>query len=57
MAELLITNLAEVATARGTRPLAGDDQGRVERLPDAEVFCRDWASWRRRNGSTAAAAP
>ena len=41
MSELLITNLAEVAAARGARPLGGDDQGRVERLAGAEVYCRD----------------
>ncbi len=40
MSDLLITHLAEVATARGTEPLGGDAQGRVERLPGAEVVCR-----------------
>jgi len=41
MADLLITGLAEVATPRGTAPRAGAEQGRVERLPGAEVVCRD----------------
>ena len=41
MSELLITHLAEVATARGSRPLGGDAQGRVERLAGAEVVCRE----------------
>ncbi len=40
MSELLITGLGEVATARGSQPLAGADQGRVERLRDVEVYCR-----------------
>ncbi len=41
MNELLITGLSEVATARGSRPLAGDRQGEVVRLPGAEVLCRE----------------
>jgi imidazolonepropionase len=41
MADLLIHNLSEVATARGGESLAGADQGRVERLAGAAVLCRD----------------
>jgi imidazolonepropionase len=41
MSELLLTNVSEVATPRGSRPLSGTDQGRVSRIPDAEVYCRD----------------
>jgi imidazolonepropionase len=41
MPDLLLTDLAEIATARGTASLAGADQSRVERLRDAEVLCRD----------------
>ncbi len=41
MSELLITNLGEVATARGSRPLAGSRQGEVERRPGVDVYCRD----------------
>jgi len=40
-ADLLIENLAEVATPLGSRPAAGSAQGRVERLRGAEVLCRD----------------
>jgi imidazolonepropionase len=38
--ELLITNLAEVATPRGTTPRRGHQQGAVVRLRAAEVLCR-----------------
>ncbi len=41
MTELLITGLAEVASARGSRPLAGSRQGDVFRQTDVEVVCRD----------------
>ena len=41
MTDLLIHNLAEVATARGSESLSGDAQGRVDRLTDAVVLCRD----------------
>ena len=41
MTELLITNLSEIASARGSRPLAGDRQGEVFRQTDVEVLCRD----------------
>lgn len=41
MSELLITNLAEIATARGTSAQSGIDQGRVERLPNSEVLVRN----------------
>lgn len=41
MNDLLIENLSEIATARGTTPRRGADQGRVERLPGQEVLCRD----------------
>ena len=40
-ADLLITNLAELATPRGTTPRRGREQGEVLRLRDAEVLCRD----------------
>jgi imidazolonepropionase len=39
--DLLIHNLAEVATPEGSEPRRGGDQGRVRRIPDAEVVCRD----------------
>jgi len=39
--ELLITNLSEVATPHGDEAQSGPSQGKVSRLEDAEVFCRD----------------
>ncbi len=39
--DLLIHNLAEVATPEGSAPLRGADQRRVSRLRGAEVVCRD----------------
>jgi imidazolonepropionase len=39
--DLLIHNLAEVATPLGSSPRRGADQGRVARRPDVEVVCRD----------------
>lgn len=39
--DLLIQNLAEVATPEGAEPRRGVEQGRVRRLPGAEVLCRD----------------
>jgi imidazolonepropionase len=39
--DLLIHNLAEVATPEGSSPLRGADQRRIRRLPGAEVLCRD----------------
>jgi|CXWL01.1.fsa_nt_gi imidazolonepropionase len=39
--DLLITQLAEVATPLGSTPRRGAEQGRVERLAGAEVLCRD----------------
>lgn len=41
MADLLIHNLSEVATPRGSEPRQGRQQGRVERAAGAEVVCRD----------------
>jgi len=41
MSELLLTNVSEVATPRGSSPLSGAEQGRVARIHDAEVYCRD----------------
>jgi imidazolonepropionase len=41
MADLLIQNLAEVATPEGTSPRRGGEQRRVSRLRGAEVLCRD----------------
>ncbi len=41
MNDLLIENLSEIATARGTTPRRGADQGKVERLRGEEVLCRD----------------
>jgi imidazolonepropionase len=38
--DLLIHNLAEVATPEGSVPRRGADQGRIRRLPGAEVVCR-----------------
>jgi imidazolonepropionase len=39
--DLLIHNLAEVATPEGSEPLRGADQRQVRRMPGAEVVCRD----------------
>ncbi|HEX6898419.1 MAG TPA: imidazolonepropionase [Thermoanaerobaculia bacterium] len=39
--DLLIHNLAEVATPEGSEPLRGADQRKVRRVPGAEVVCRD----------------
>ena len=39
--DLLIENLAEVATPEGTTPRRGADQGRVARRRGVEVLCRD----------------
>ncbi|MDX1501857.1 MAG: imidazolonepropionase [Thermoanaerobaculia bacterium] len=41
MSELLIHDLGEVATPVGRTPAGGVEQGRVRRLPGAEVVCRD----------------
>lgn len=41
MSDLLIHDLSEIATPRGTASRTGDDQGRVERLSGADVLCRD----------------
>ncbi len=41
MADLLIENIAEVASPRGSTPRRGPDQGSVVRTPDAEILCRD----------------
>ena len=41
MTDLLIHNLAEVATPRGSASAGGADQARVERLPGAVVLCRE----------------
>ncbi len=41
MTELLIENLAEIATPTGTTPRRGAEQGRVSRLRDGEILCRD----------------
>lgn len=41
MTELLIHDLSEVATPRGSAPRSAGDQAAVARLPDAEVLCRD----------------
>ncbi|HXT51561.1 MAG TPA: imidazolonepropionase, partial [Thermoanaerobaculia bacterium] len=41
MSDLLITNLAELATPRGTTPRRGREQSQVLRLRGAEVLCRD----------------
>jgi imidazolonepropionase len=38
--DLLIHNLAEVATPEGSSPRRGDDQRRVSRMRGAEVLCR-----------------
>jgi imidazolonepropionase-like amidohydrolase len=39
--ELLITGLAEVATPRGSRALAGPEQGAVRRIAEGEILVRD----------------
>jgi imidazolonepropionase len=41
MTDLLVHNLAEVATPEGTTARRGADQGRIRRLTDTEVLCRD----------------
>ena len=41
MTQLLIENLGEIATPRGTTPLRGAEQGRVARIPRGEVLCRN----------------
>lgn len=41
MSELWIHDLSEVATPRGTAPLAGTDQRRIDRLAGVDVLCRD----------------
>jgi len=41
IADLLIHNLSEVATAEGSVPRRGSDQGRLRRIPGAEVVCRN----------------
>lgn len=41
MTDLLVHNLAEVATPEGSSARRGADQGRVRRLAGAEVLCRD----------------
>lgn len=41
MTDLLIHDLSEVATPRGSAPRSGGDQAAVARLPNAEVLCRD----------------
>lgn len=38
--DLLVHNLAEVATPEGTTPRCGADQARIQRLRGAEVLCR-----------------
>ena len=41
MSDLLIHNLAEVATPTGTKPRAGSDQANIQRLQAAEILLRD----------------
>ncbi len=41
MPDLLIHNLAEVATPTGTKPRAGADQANIQRLDAAEILLRD----------------
>ncbi|HKI85715.1 MAG TPA: imidazolonepropionase, partial [Thermoanaerobaculia bacterium] len=41
MTDLLIENLAEVATPTGHEPQKGAEQGKVERKSNVEVLCRD----------------
>ena len=40
MTDLLIHNLAEIATPEGSAPLRGAEQRRIRRLAGAEVVCR-----------------
>lgn len=39
--DLLVTNISELATPLGEASLGGDEQGRVSKLHDVEVLCRD----------------
>ncbi len=41
MPDLLIQNISEIASPEGPGPLGGTAQGRVRRIPDAEILCRD----------------
>ena len=41
MSELLIENLAELATPLGREPRRGKAQGDIRRVADAEILCRD----------------
>ncbi|MEO8277055.1 MAG: imidazolonepropionase [Thermoanaerobaculia bacterium] len=41
MTDLLIENLAEIATPEGTTPRSGEAQGAVRRVRDGEILCRD----------------
>lgn len=41
MSSLLVENLSEIATPLGTAALAGAAQGRLRRVRDGEILCRD----------------
>lgn len=41
VSELLITELAELATPRGTKARRGAEQGEIDRLVEPEVLCRN----------------
>ena len=41
MPDLLISNLSEVATPKGSAPLKGAEQGKIERRLNIEVICTD----------------
>ncbi len=41
MSELLLENLGEIATPRGSAPRRGAEQGAIARLPGGEVLCRN----------------
>ena len=41
MPDLLIHNVAEVATPMGTEPRGGADQGKISRHSNVEILCRD----------------
>jgi len=41
LSSLLVENLSEIATPLGTAAVAGAEQGRLRRVRDGEILCRD----------------
>lgn len=41
MPDLLLHNIAEIATPLGSKPRSGSDQRKVARIANAEILCRD----------------